>query len=85
MDKDNKQVRQLLRLVDVYIITFPIVITIFFCYFAIRSGGLFTIDMTSIGEYELEEMLIIGWAVLSMTRGISVMNHLIGDIAALRI
>lgn len=51
-----------------YLIGTAIAVMGLFTIIAIKSGGVFEIDMTAYGEYEIEIMILISWFVLLILR-----------------
>ncbi len=47
-----------------YLVGVPVAVTLIFTYIAIKSHGIFEIDMTKYGEYEIEIFVLIIWILL---------------------
>ena len=70
--------QSILRIVvNAYIIAIPLTVVMMFLYFAVHSGGVFTIDMTTKDEYLLEVGMLVTWFLLVSIKSKSLFNSII--------
>lgn len=54
--------------ITAFIIGVPLAVTLLFIWIALKDSGVFTIDMTHYGEYEIEMGILFTWAILFIIR-----------------